>query len=190
MTGWIPDALIPTNATHGVGGFPLDVEANQNQGFWIDVHLPRDQENFTTGIYNSKIQVLQQGKVIKEIPVEVTLLPQYLPDEDHSIVWLFTEDVYAYYPGLSEQEIDAMLKFEGHRHRIQVVGGFDVNKSSFNNESLKNTKVILMALPLLLLTVIMALERELVKKFFQLECMAPGLWATQRIQFNSRRIYG
>lgn len=140
MTGWIPDALIPTNATHGVGGFPLDVEANQNQGFWIDVHLPRDQENFTTGIYNSKIQVLQQGKVIKEIPVEVTLLPQYLPDEDHSIVWLFTEDVYAYYPGLSKQEIDAMLKFEGHRHRIQVVGGFDVNKSSFNNESLEKYK--------------------------------------------------
>ncbi|MEP6951622.1 MAG: hypothetical protein ABI863_20185 [Ginsengibacter sp.] len=140
MTGWIPDALIPTDATPGKGGFPIDIAANQNQGFWIDLHLPRDQENFTAGIYESTIQVLQQGKVIKEIPVEVTLLPQYLPDEDHSNVWLFTEDVYAYFPTLSKQQVDAMLKFEGHRHRIQVVGGSDVNQLSFNNESLVKYK--------------------------------------------------
>ena len=140
MKGWIPDALIPTDATPGLGGFPVAIEANQNQGFWIDIHLPRDQKNFTAGVYKTKVQLWQQGKLIKEIPLEVTLLPQYIPDENVSTVWLFTEDVYKYFPGVSKQEVDKMLKFEGHRHRIDVVGGFDVNQTSFTHDSMNNYK--------------------------------------------------
>ena len=94
--------------------------------------MPRDQKNFTSGSYETKVQLWQQGKIIKEIPLEVTLLPQYLPDENAANVWLFTEDPYKYYPELSKQQVDKMLKFEGHRHRIDVVGGFDVNHTSFN----------------------------------------------------------
>ena len=46
MKGWIPDALIPAHALPGTGGFPIDIPSgtsSQNQGFWIDIHLPRDQ---------------------------------------------------------------------------------------------------------------------------------------------------
>ncbi len=140
MTSWIPDALIPTDAIQGLGGFPLNIAANQNQGFWIDIHLPRDQKKFTNGIYETRVQLWQQGKIIKEIPLEVTLLSQYLPDENISNVWLFTEDVYKYYPRLSGQQVDAMLKFEGHRHRIDVAGGFEVNQSAFNRDSMEQYK--------------------------------------------------
>ena len=140
MTGWIPDALIPTDATPGLGGFPVDIGANQNQGFWVDVHLPRDQKNFAVGVYETKVQLWQQGKLIKEIPLEVTLLPEYLPDENVANVWLFTEGIYKYFPGLSNQQVDKMLKFEGHRHRIDVVGGFDINQTSFNQDSMNKYK--------------------------------------------------
>ena len=140
MKGWIPDALIPTDATPGLGGFPIDIAANQNQGFWVDIYLPRDQKNFTNGVYETKVQLWQQGKVVKEIPLEVTLLPDYLPDENVANVWLYTGDVYKYYPGLSKQQVDKMLKFEGHRHRIEVVGGFDVNQTAFNRDSMNHYK--------------------------------------------------
>jgi hypothetical protein len=152
LKGWIPDALIPTDALAGEGGFPVDVPplgttnllnknlSFQNQGFWIDISLPRDQKNYPSGIYYGKVQVLQMGKLIKEIPIELTLLPQYLPDENHTNVWMFTKDMYAYYPELSHRQIDNMLKFEGHRHRIDVAGGFDINKSFFNNESMEKYK--------------------------------------------------
>src|SRR6478672_1075561 len=62
MSGWIPDALIPTDAPHGLGGFPLDIApldttalrnkdlSSQNQGFWVDISLPRDQKKFPPGM--------------------------------------------------------------------------------------------------------------------------------------------
>jgi Domain of unknown function (DUF4091) len=140
MKGWIPDALIPTDATPGLGGFPVDISANQNQGFWIDVHLPRDQKICIAGVYKTKVQLWQRGKIIKEIPLEVTLLPRYLPDENVTNVWVYTGDVYKYFPTLSQPQVDKMLKFEGHRHRIDVVGGFDVNQISFNRDSMDKYK--------------------------------------------------
>ena len=82
MTGWIPDALIPTDAIEGRGGFPVDVGKNQNQGFWIDVELPRDQKNFPAGEYDGSDSCFTGRKNYCEIPFEITLLPYYLPDED------------------------------------------------------------------------------------------------------------
>ena len=140
MTGWIPDALIPTDALPGRGGFPLAIAPNTNQGFWIDVYLPRDQKNYPQGIYTGKVQVMQQGRLVKEIPLEITLLPHYLPDENHTNVWLFTSGVYDYYPEMSHQQVDDMLKFEGHRHRIDVVGGFGVNTHPFDAKSMNDYK--------------------------------------------------
>jgi hypothetical protein len=140
MTGWIPDALIPADATYGRGGFPVDVASGQNQGFWIDLHLPRDTTNFPAGLYSGIVKVLQQGKLLKEIPFEVTLLPYYLRDENHTNVWLFTQDAYQYFPGLTKEQVDKMFKFEAHRHRIEAVGGFEVHQSAFNKDSLERYK--------------------------------------------------
>lgn len=137
MKGWIPDALIPADALPGKGGFPINVSPLQNQGFWVDVQLPRDQKNFPPAIYSGKVQVSQMGKPVFEIPLEITLLPHYLTDENPGNVWLFTGDIYSYYPGLFAEQADEMLKFEGHRHRIDVAGGFEVNAKPFNLENIE-----------------------------------------------------
>lgn len=155
MTGWIPDALIPSNALPGMGGFPLNIPASdnkdkhfkehsaQNQGFWVDIHLPRDQKNFPSGMYYGNVQVFENGKIVKELPLELTLLPFYLPDENHSNVWLFSGNLKPYFPEMSQVNIDNMIKFEAHRHRINMSGGFGVNSSPFNLENMDNYKAYL-----------------------------------------------
>lgn len=140
MIGWIPDALIPVNAKQGLGGFPVEIGPSRNQGFWIDLHLPRDQQNFPSGLYTGSVQVLNEGKVVKEIPLEVTLLPGYLPDENKTNIWLYTSTVNNYFPGISPENVDKMLKFEGHRHRIDVVGGFNANRLPFNSDLMERYK--------------------------------------------------
>ena len=134
MTGWIPDALIPSDAMPGRGGFPVDIGPSRNQGFWIDIALPRDQENYPAGLYTGNVQVIQKGVVVKEIPLEITLLPHYLSDENAANIWLFTSGVGAYYPALPAEQVDNMIKFEGKRHRITVAGGFKAHTSPFNAE--------------------------------------------------------
>lgn len=140
MTGWIPDALIPVNAKQGLGGLPVEIGPSRNQGFWIDLHLPRDRNNFSAGTYQGSVQVLEKGEIIKEIPLEVTLLPGYLPDENKTNIWLYTSTVYDYFPGMDPANVDKMLKFEGHRHRIDVVGGFGANLSKFSEDMMNAYK--------------------------------------------------
>ena len=139
MTGWIPDALIPVTAIKGRGGFPLDIAPERNQGFWIDISLPRDQKEFPAGMYYGKVNVSQNGRKIKEIPLEITLLPNYLPDENRTNIWLHASGIYSYYPDLTPQEVDQMLKFEGHRHRIDIPGGDKVN-APFNRATMEKYK--------------------------------------------------
>lgn len=136
MKGWIPDALIPVNALEGKGGFPVNIHPMNNQGFWIDVHLPRDMKKYPAGNYDGKIQVYCQGRLIKELPYIISLLPFYLPDENHTNVWLFTGDVNSYFPSIPGEMIEKMLKYESHRHRIQAVGGFPINNMPFNADSM------------------------------------------------------
>lgn len=152
MTGWIPDALIPSDALRGMGGFPLDIpavsendrhfknRASQNQGFWVDIHLPRDRENYPSGIYYGNVQVLEKGRVIHEIPLEITLLPYYMPEENHTNVWMFSGNLKPYFPEISQVEIDNMVKFEAHRHRINMEGGFEANGKPFNPALMDNYK--------------------------------------------------
>jgi len=152
MTGWIPDALIPTNALPGLGGFPMDIppienrdnhfknSSAQNQGFWIDLHLPRDQKSYPPGNYYGMVKVLQEGKITKELPLEISLLPHYLPDENRTNIWLYSGDIGLYFPGIARKDLDNMLKFEAHRHRINMEGGFEVNHSQFDTEKMDEYK--------------------------------------------------
>lgn len=140
MTGWIPDALIPVNAKTDLGGFPVNIEPNKNQGFWIDLYLPRDTDTFPDGIYLGAIDIYEKGQLKKKIPLEITLLPAFLPDENKTNIWLFTSSVHSYFPELSENQVDQMLKFEGHRHRIDVVGGFLANRTKFDSDVMNNYK--------------------------------------------------
>ena len=75
---------IPAYAMTGRGGFPRHPKEQlsaQNQGFWIDLSLPQEHEGYPSGTYTGSVQVQVGGKIIKEISLEVTLLPHYLPDE-------------------------------------------------------------------------------------------------------------
>lgn len=139
MTGWIPDALIPSDAKAGRGGFPLDIGPAQNQGFWVDISLPRDTKAFLPGTYAGKVNVLQNGKLIKQIPLELTLLANYLPEENRTNIWLYAGGIYSYYPEMSHNQVDDMLKFEGHRHRIDIPGGFGIN-APFKHELMEKYK--------------------------------------------------
>lgn len=118
-------------------------------------------------------------KLVFEIPLEITLLPHYIVDENQANVWLFTGDVDSYYPALSTQQVDSMVKSEAHRHRIDAVGGFGVN-----------AKLTLMGLHLLLQKVTMEAGKELVRSFFLLECMHPQFWVLQKGRCRNRLIYG
>ena len=92
MTGWIPDALIPSDALKGKGGFPLTVpptkeqiyrhqnivemiprKASLNQGFWIDLYLPRERK-YPAGIYSSEVQIWTNGKIFSKIPVQIEII--------------------------------------------------------------------------------------------------------------------
>ncbi|GJM29867.1 MAG: hypothetical protein DHS20C17_25020 [Cyclobacteriaceae bacterium] len=161
MTGWIPDALIPSNAKPGTGGFPVKVlptesserrhqnqieiierAAKQNQGFWIDLYLPRDR-SFSSGIYKSVITVKDNGKVVEEIPLQIELINAYLPDENHSNVWVYSSNFNAlsdYFPDSSPGQIEQMLKFEARRHRIDLVGGSVVHSMTFNDDQMNEYK--------------------------------------------------
>ncbi len=156
MTGWIPDALIPADALQGRGGFPVDIPPTeeqvyrrqdslavipappyQNQGFWVDLYLPRDR-SYPAGTYEGSIIVRSAGEVVETLPLEVTLADAYLPDENHSNVWMFTSGVDDYFPDLTEGQVDRMVKYTAHRHRIDAVGGFEPHGSAFDSTMMQN----------------------------------------------------
>ena len=161
MIGWIPDALIPSDALVGKGGFPLTIPPTKaevyrhqnivdilprrvsiNQGFWIDLYLPRDK-NFPPGQYTSEIQVWESGEIVSVIPVDLELIDAYMPDECHSNVWVYNSGVESlgiYFPGLDGKEIRDLIKHEAHRHRIDLVGGFEAHQTVFDEEILLDYK--------------------------------------------------
>ncbi|HUU27695.1 MAG TPA: hypothetical protein VM123_07775 [archaeon] len=157
MSGWIPDALIPVDARAGQGGLPLDIPrarrqvirhhevmviptpARQNQGFWIDLYLPRER-SYPAGAYKGWVRVNESGREVAALPLEVTILPHYLPDENHSNIWLFHGKIDEYFPGLEPGEIERMLKHLCHRHRIDLVGGCDAHKKPFDQAMMETYK--------------------------------------------------
>jgi len=164
MTGWIPDALIPSDALAGKGGFPLTVppteeeihrhqnivditprRASLNQGFWIDIYLPRDRK-YPAGLYESEILVWESGAIFNSIPVQIEIIDAYLPEENHSNVWVYNsgmETLAFYFPGLNTQEIRSIIKYEAKRHRIELVGGFEAHHTEYDEEILMDYKPFL-----------------------------------------------
>ncbi len=133
MTGWIPDALIPAEAAIGKGGMPIHLPPSGLQGFWVDLALPRDSAGYAPGFIAAGCGSAQEGIEVAALPVRLELFPAVLPDSFHSTVWLYTGDVEPYFTELNGAEIDRMLKFECHRHRIDCVGGFRAHASPFDS---------------------------------------------------------
>jgi hypothetical protein len=85
-TGWYPDALIPfvdpaTGAKPPGAKYaaaPYTVEPNANQGYWLDVYVPKGTP---AGEYDGQITVSSSAGRLAEIPLRLTVWPFQLPDE-------------------------------------------------------------------------------------------------------------
>jgi hypothetical protein len=85
-TGWYPDALIPfvdpvTGAKPQGAKYlaaPTTIEANSNQGYWIDIYVPKGTAR---GDYTGRITIATASGKLAEIPVRLTVWPFQLPDE-------------------------------------------------------------------------------------------------------------
>lgn len=82
--GWDPDALIPfVDPVTGeklqgakYQAAPCTIEANANQGYWVDVYVPAGTK---AGDYRGTVTVMASGKRLADIPVKLTVWPFELP---------------------------------------------------------------------------------------------------------------
>jgi hypothetical protein len=67
----------------------LDIKKNTTQPVWISVKIPR--ENIIKGMYGGKVTVKEDGKVLAELPLTVTVKNRVLPDPSE---WTFHLDLW------------------------------------------------------------------------------------------------
>lgn len=67
----------------------LDVAANTTQPVWVSVKVPR--ENIIRGMYHGKVTVKEDGKVLAELPLNVTVKDRVLPEPSQ---WAFHLDLW------------------------------------------------------------------------------------------------
>jgi len=122
--GWIPDCLIPFSAPPGKGGAPFSVEANSNQGVWVDILIP---VNAQPGIYKGKATITTGKKKYAVIPVTLQVYDFTLPDENHVInMFGYSPQTVARRHGV-ENNSEAYYKLEAkyyqlaHRHRFDLM---------------------------------------------------------------------
>ncbi len=123
----------------------LPRRASLNQGFWIDLYLPRDRQ-YPAGYYESEIQVWEGGEIFVSIPVQIEIVDAYLPEKNHSNVWMYNsglDELGRYFPGLDKPEIRRLIKHEAKRHRIELVGGFEAHSTEFDEGILLDYKPFL-----------------------------------------------
>lgn len=136
----IPDALIPSNrALAGKGGFPVAVAANKNQGFWVDMYLPRNKTSYPAGKYIGAVHVYNGHKLARTIQLELDLLDAEMSDDTPTTTLVYVNMEYYYncwqkQKGCTKEfrrsDIEKMMKFEAKRHRVELVGGFMANSAT------------------------------------------------------------
>ena len=67
----------------------LDIKANTSQPVWVSVKVPR--ENIIKGMYRGTVTVKEDGKVIAELPLTVTVKNRILPEPKD---WAFHLDLW------------------------------------------------------------------------------------------------
>jgi hypothetical protein len=114
-TGWIPVVLVPENAKAGMGGFPVKVRADQNQGFWVDIYLARD---LPAGTYHGEVTVTADGAK-RVLPVELEVFDFALPDQNSLPAMFYFDPIWVkMYHG---EDLQAAYHRLAHRHRIELV---------------------------------------------------------------------
>jgi len=123
-TGWVPDCLIPFSAPSGKGGAPFAINANTNQGVWVDILIP---DNASAGTYTGEAIITTGKKEFEKIPISLEVYDFTLPDSTH------LHNMFGYSQGSvarrhkAERGSDAYYDLEAkyfqmaHRHRFDLV---------------------------------------------------------------------
>ena len=122
-TGLKPVQLVPENARPGLGGFPVTVPPNMNQGFWIDIYIPKD---LASGMYLGTVDVRGDGDV-RRLPVELEVFDFTLPDENTiDLMVYFEEGQTGLYHGVENTEsLNAAYHRFAHRQRAEFVHAYN-----------------------------------------------------------------
>jgi hypothetical protein len=124
-----PDALVPMEL---VGDF--GIAAGNNQSLWTDIFIPKGTP---VGLYKGSFKVYEEGKLSRQIPVELTVKAFDLPDTPTSKTMLFLDNSdiqYRYVTGHGgyaqwdqpggrkiQATMDKYYQFL-HRHRMSAIG--------------------------------------------------------------------
>ncbi len=118
-TGWKPVQLVPENARAGKGGLPVSIRPNENQSFWIEIHVDRAR---SAGVYRGMIE-LRTARARRTVPIELEVFDFTLPDENSMHAMLFySSDQPQLYHG---RNLDAAYHRFAHRHRVELVHAYD-----------------------------------------------------------------
>ena len=128
--GWIPDALIPFQATPGnvdwIGGAPFAIGAGRNQGVWIDITIPRDAPS---GSYRGTIRVCEGDRTTFRVPLVLEVYNFTLPDSTHFRSFChFLPSLLERHPGIKNNSssywklLTTYMKVF-HRHRMDLTDG-------------------------------------------------------------------
>jgi len=117
---YYPDALIPIRLPHTAQLPDPDnkVAGQKAQAFWIDIWIPADA---SPGVHRGKATVAS-GSETKSVPVEVTVLPQRIPEADivtmdsnsYGTSWMFEQ----FPKTLPQKGEDALFRLIHAYHRI------------------------------------------------------------------------
>ena len=118
-TGWKPVQLVPENARAGRGGFPIAVEANQNQAIWVEVYIDRVKK---PGRYRGTIEI-RADAARRSLPIELEVYDFVLPDDNsmHAMLY-YSSDQAERYQG---RNLDPAFHRLAHRHRVELVHAYD-----------------------------------------------------------------
>jgi Domain of unknown function (DUF4091) len=117
--GWIPVQLVPENARPGRGGFPLRVDAMQNQAIWFDVYVARAR---APGSYRGDVRISARGGA-RQIPIELDVVDLEIPDENTlaAMVYYQVEQPELYHG----RNLDPAYHRFAKRHRVEFVHAYN-----------------------------------------------------------------
>ena len=121
--GWKPVQLIPENAARGLGGLPMSVEANANQGLWFEIYTAKD---LPAGFYDGEIYIVADTLEVA-LPLELQVYDFTLPDENSMNAMIFYDEEFLYGEDGFHRSADVEAAYHrfAHRQRVEFVMGYD-----------------------------------------------------------------
>ena len=138
--GDIPVQIVPENALHKRGGFPLDVPEKSNQIFWIEIYIDRDQ---STGLFKGVLDLSADGWS-QQIPMSIQVFNFSLPDENSmQAIMCYDQGQVKLYHG---ENLNAQYHRFAHRNRVEFTHAYTIetlqaNKGRFTGDDFKRSNL-------------------------------------------------